>query len=265
MASIYRSAGHPDWAVIEEKKERQRPGADCARERLECAFRERRYHDVTAARSKAPEARYWRARAYAALATQAFDRLAALPVSALLHERTAEERRNERRYADSIEQWRKAIALSPEDPRLRLELAVTLRLNRDFAGAQQALEELLRGAPDAPDLNYFLGDVLLARDEPAAAIPPLEKAVKLEPGAPHAHGALGRAYALAGRAADAITHLRQALAADVDGSLRYQLARAYQVAGQAEQARAALQDYEDFRKALAGSAPDDEATITPPR
>ena len=57
------------------------------------------------------------------------------------------------------------------------------------------------------------------------------------PAAPHAHGALGRAYALAGRAADAIPHLKQALPADVDGSLRYQLARAYQAAGQADEAR----------------------------
>jgi len=108
--------------------------------------------------------------------------------------------------------------------------------------------------------------VLLARDEPARAIPFLEKAVRLESGAPHAHGALGRAYALMGRAADAITHLKQALPADVDGSLRYQLARSYQAAGQAEQARLALQDYEEFRKSFrAGSEGDDEAAITPPR
>jgi hypothetical protein len=52
----------------------------------------------------------------------------------------------------------------------------------------------------------------------------------------------------------------------VDGGLRYQLARSYQAAGQAEQARLALQDYEEFRKSSApASEPSDEAAITPPR
>jgi len=268
VAGIYRSAGHPDWAAVEEQKALRLPKPDCARDRLECAFFERKYREVvaSAAGSEGAEARYWLARAHGELATQAFGRLAALPASALFHERMAEVRRNERRYPESVEHWRRAIALSSQDPRLRMELAVTLRQTRDFAGAQQVLEELLGAAPDAPDLNYFLGDVLLARDEPARAIPFLEKAVKLEPGASHAHGALGRAYALVGRAADAMTHLRQALPADVDGSVRYQLARSYQAAGQAEQARLALQDYEEFRKSsLADSEPSDEAAITPPR
>lgn len=266
VADIYRSAGHPDWAAVEEGRERQRPRPDCARQRLECDFAQRKYHEVAAAaaRSKEPAARYWLARAYGALASQAFDRLAALPASALFHERMAEVRRSARRYPDAIDHWRKAIALAPEDPGLRMELAVTLRQNHDLAGAQQVFEELLAVAPDAPDLNYFLGDVLLGRDEPARAVPFLEKSVKLEPGAPHAHGALGRAYALTGRAADALIHLRQALPADVDGSLRYQLARAYQATGQPEQARAALRDYEEFRKALADAEPADEAAIVPP-
>jgi hypothetical protein len=38
------------------------------------------------------------------------------------------------------------------------------------------------------------------------------------------------------------------LSADVDGSFRYQLARAYQATGQADLARTALEDYEAFRK-----------------
>jgi len=268
VAAIYRGAGHPDWAAVEARKALLLPGADCARERLECAFLARDYHAVVAAaaRAEGPEARYWSARAYGELGAQAFARVAALPASAVWHERMAEVRRNERRYSESAGHWKKAIALDPEDPRLRMELAVTLRQNRDFAGAQAALDELLAAAPDAADVNYLAGDVLLARDDPTRAIPFLEKAVRLEPDAPQAHGALGRAYALVGRAEDAILHLKQALPADVDGSLRYQLARSYQSAGRAEDARLALQDYEGFRKsARAGAMPGDEAAITPPQ
>ena len=267
VAAIYRSAGHADWAAVEEQKERRLQKADCARDRLECAFFARKYREVVSAGagSKGAEARYWLARANGELASQAFGRLAALPASAIFHERMAEVRRNERRYPESVEHWRQAIALSPPDPRLRMELAVTLRQNRDLAGAQQLLEELVGAEPDVPDLNYLLGDVLLAREEPARAIPFLEKAVALEPGRPHAHGALGRAYALVGRAPDAITHLKHSLPADADGSLRYQLARAYQAAGQAEQAGLALGEYEAFRKSRAPSADDQASELTPPR
>ena len=267
VAAIYLRAGHADWAALEGRKALLLPRADCARDRMECAFLAGKYHEVvTAPRAEGPGPRYWLARAYTALASQAFGRLAALPPSATSHERMAEVRRGERRYPESAEHWRKAIALSPDDPQLQMELAVTLRQNRDFAGAQQVLDALLIKAPDAPDLNYFAGDVLLARDEPARAIPFLEKAVRLEPDAPHAHGALGRAYALVGRAVDAIAHFKKALSADVDGSLRYQLARSYQSTGQAEQARLALEDYEDFRKTFPADAQTgDEAPITAPR
>ena len=70
-----------------------------------------------------------------------------------------------------------------------------------------------------------------------------------------------------GRPADAITHLEQAIPADADGSLRLQLARAYQAAGQRERAQAAMKDYEEFRKAAAPEAGDSAPrgpAITPP-
>jgi predicted Zn-dependent protease len=156
--------------------------------------------------------------------------------------------------------------MAPGDPRLKLELAVTLRLNQEFAEAQQVLEEVVRAQPAAAEPHYLLGDVLLAQQQPARAVPFLEKAVRLSPQQAHAQAALGRAYALTSRAAEAIPHLKKGLPADEDGSVRYQLARAYQSTGQAEQARAALEDYEAFRKAAgAESRASGEPAITAPR
>jgi predicted Zn-dependent protease len=269
LAGIYRATGHPDWAAVEDEKERRLAKPDCARQALECAFSAGKYRDVVtaAAASRTAEASYWRIRAYGELATQAFEKLATLPPSAHSHEWAAQVQRNARRYAEAAEEFRKAIALAPGDPRLPIDLAVTLRLSRDFAGAHQVLEEVLRTDPASPQANYLLGDVLLAQDQPEKAIPLLEKSVREEPSEPLAHGALGRAYALMGRPADAIPQLERALPADVDGSLRLQLARAYQAAGRAEEARAALKDYEDFRKA---AEPEGDAAgkggppITPP-
>jgi predicted Zn-dependent protease len=268
VAGIYRGTGHPDWAAVEEEKERRLPKADCARDTLECAFAAGKHSEVLAAASKlkTPAASYWLIRACNELAVEGFGRLTALPPSAPAHEWTAARQRNEGRYPESAEEWRKAIALAPDDPRLKLELAITLRLDQDLAGAQQVLEEAVRVEKDAPEAHYLLGDVLLARQQPEPAIPFLEEAVRLAPKLLEAHGALGRAYALVGRPADAIPHLEQALPTDADGSLRYQLARSYQSTGQAEAARRALKDYEKFRRAAgAGSEAEGQgASITPP-
>jgi len=268
LARIYKDTGHADWAAVEQEKERRLGVPDCNRETLACAFAAGKYRDVLAAASpsKGLDAPYWRVRAYNELAAEAFGRLTSLPPSVHSYEWRAETSRHQRRYAESAEQWRKALSLAPGDPRLLTELAVTLRLSRDLAEAQRVLEEVVRADPDAPEPNFLLGDVLVAREQPARAIPFLEKAVRADPHAPHAHGALGRAYALVGRPADAIPHLKQALESDVDGSLRLQLGRAYQATGQAELAAAALRDYEEFRKSMkpdAEVAP--QAVIGPPR
>ncbi|PYQ49569.1 MAG: hypothetical protein DMF78_17840 [Acidobacteria bacterium] len=266
VAGIYRAAGHADWAAVEEEKERRLPAPDCAREALACVFAAGKYRGVltTAGASTDPARVYWRVRAYNELAAQSLGRLAALPPSVHSHEWAAEIARNERRYAEAAEEWRRALALAPGDPRLMTELAVTLRMNQDLAGAQAVLQDLLRAYPDAPQANYLMGDVLLAQDHAEQAIPYLEKALRGAPGQLQAEAALGRAYALAGRSAEALAHLERALPADEDGSLRLQLARAYQAAGQADKAQAALADYEAFRKAAAAESESTEAAITPP-
>lgn len=268
LARIYKETGHADWAAVEQEKERRLGAPDCNRETLACAFAARKYRDVLAAvaPSKALDAPYWRVRAYNELAAEAFGRLTSLPPSVHSYEWRAETSRHQRRYAESAEQWRKALALAPGDPRLLTELGVTLRLNHDLAEAQRVFEQVVRADPDAPEPNFLLGDVLVAREQPARAIPFLEKAVRADPRAPHAQGALGRAYALVGRPADAIPHLKQSLESDADGSLRLQLGRAYQATGQVELAQAALRDYEEFRKSMKAeteSAPD--TAITAPR
>jgi predicted Zn-dependent protease len=87
--------------------------------------------------------------------------------------------------------------------------------------------------------------------------------VRASPEALPTHASLGRAYALAGNAGAAIPHLEKALAGDRDGSLRLQLARAYQAVGQADKAQAMMKEYE----ALRGQAEADaagEAAPPPP-
>jgi predicted Zn-dependent protease len=268
VAEIYRRTGHPEWAAAEEAKEQALPKANCARHVLECAYAEGRHYDVLtlSARAGTPAALYWRARASNQLAVAAFERLTALPPSVQSHEWAATVHRTSGRHAEAVEEWRQALALAPGDPALKVELAASLRAKQDLAEAQSLLEDALRRAPDFAEASYLLGDVLLARQQAEPAVAHLEKAVRLEPGMLEAHGALGRAYALVGRPADAVPHLEKALPTDADGSLRLQLARALQAAGEAGKARSALADYEAFRKARGEAEGGDEAGggLTPP-
>jgi predicted Zn-dependent protease len=268
LARIYKETGHADWAAVEDGRERRLGAPDCARESLACAFAAGKYRDVATAPPgpASLEQTYWRTRAYNELAAQSFARLTSLPPSVHSYEWQAETARHQRRLAESIALWRKALALGSRDPRLLTELGVTLRMNRELAEAERVLAEAARADPEAPETNFLLGDLLLARDQAARAIPYLQKAVRVDPRAPHAHGALGRAYALTGRPADAIAELKQSLESDTDGSLRLQLGRAYQATGQTELARAALKDYEEFRKAAPPETESPaEAAITAPR
>jgi len=250
IAALEREAGRPAEAAADGEKERRLPAPDCAQAPLECRFVEGKHHEVirAASGSKTLAAAYWLVRSSNELAGEAFRKLGVLPPSAPLHEWRAGILRDEGRFADSAEEWRKAMARAPRDVRLRQELAVTLRLNQDLAGAQAVLEEALREQPESALASYLLGDVLLARQQPEAAIPHLEKSVRLDPGLAHAQGALGRAYALVGRPAEAVPHLEKALSVDEDGSLRLQLARAYRAAGRGADAERALAEWERFRK-----------------
>jgi tetratricopeptide (TPR) repeat protein len=267
LARLYRETGHPDWAALEDERERALAAPDCARTPLECRFAEAKHREVlrAGAGSRMPSASYWVARSANVLAGEAFARLEALPPSAPLHEWRAAQLRDEGRYADSAAQWRQALELAPGDPRRRQELAVTLRLARDLDGAERLLRELLRDFPDSASANYLLGDILLARQQPEPALPLLQKAVRLDPGLAHAHGALGRAYALVGREAEAIPELEKALRVDEDGSLHFQLARAYQAVGRTADAERALGAWKSLRE---GSAPENAAgakpALTPP-
>jgi len=267
VARLYRETDHADWAALEDERERRLPPPDCARTPLECRFAEGKHREVLSAgvRSASTAARYWVARSSNVLAGEAFARLEALPPSAPLHEWRAARLRDEERYAESAAEWRKALALTPGDPRRRLELAVTLRLDQDLAGAERVLEELVSDAPDSAAAHYLLGDVLLARQQPEPSLPLLQKAVRLDPGLAHAHGALGRAYALVGREAEAIPELEKALRVDEDGSLHFQLARAYQAVGRSADAERTLGAWKSLRES---AGPPDAAaskpTITPP-
>jgi tetratricopeptide (TPR) repeat protein len=288
LAQIYKNTGHSEWAAVEEEKERKMPPPDCSSvaalderrnptavtdrrysaEKLECDFLAGRYREVVALarRARTAESYYWQSRAYNHMALEAFSHLTRLPPSAELHELIARIQFNQKRYLESVKEWREALKLSPGNPEIQKHLAIALNLSGDYQTARELLGALLKRQPNSAELNYLLAETLLFMQQAEEAVPLLKKSVELDPKLLAAHGSLANAYLQLGQATRAIPHLKAALGTDEDGSLHYQLARAYQSSGQQEQAKEMLEKYREIRNALAAErkATEEEVQITPP-
>jgi predicted Zn-dependent protease len=251
IAAIYEQAGRADEAVDEREKIESLPPPDCVHDRPECEFRAGRYGETLGALKdrKDAESYYWRARAHNELALEAFTRLEELPASPDSHKFRAQLYRNQGRHLESVSELQQAAKLAPGDRQVQRELATSLYLSRDYDAAERLLEDLVKQGPPSADLSFLYGDTLLQAQKVEQAIPRLEAAVRGDPTLMAARASLARAYLHVGRQAEAIPHLKAALEMDEDGSLHYQLARAYQATGQAELAKKMLEKYAAIEKA----------------
>jgi tetratricopeptide (TPR) repeat protein len=268
VAEIYRQTGHPEWANLEEEKERQLPQSDCQTQTLDCEFRAGNFGGLVASTQdlKTPESYYWRSRAYNQLALQAFAQLGQLPPSAEQHELKAHIYLGQKRYSEAAAEWREALKSHPGDAQIQKQLGISLKFSQDYGGALALFQGLLRQQPGSAELSYLVGDTLLDLQRTEEAIPLLKRAVQRDPELRAAHKSLARAELAVGNPAVAIPHLKIALTTDEDGSLHYQLARAYQTNGQPLLAKQVLIDYQKIQKSRAAAmeAARQDIEITPP-
>jgi predicted Zn-dependent protease len=249
LAKVYEETGHADWARTERRLESA--GANCPAQTAECSFLK---GDLLGAAkdsrtpSASPAALFWATRAYNQLAIDAFDRLGQMPNSVEIHALRAEILHGHGQDAEAAKEWRDALAIAPGDPRLEAELANSLVLAHEYDQAMPLLQKLLARQGDAPDLNYMMGESLWRTQHPEKALPYLKVALKAEPQLLPAHAALGIAYAMLNQNAEAIPQLEKAVSLDDDGSLHYSLARACQAAGRTEEAKKAMQEYQQIKQ-----------------
>jgi len=246
LAEIYERTGHPDWAAVERKREPAAP-ADCRSSDLACLFAHEQFLDLLRANGSA----FWKKRAYDRLAEQAFAKLAALPDSAELHELKARRLDSAGSYTAAVNEWTKALALSPGNAVLNQGLATALFHARDYEAALPLLEKLLEQKPDSAEFLFLCGDALLSLKRPRDATGYLESSVERDPTNLFAHAELGRAYLELGDGARAIPHLLTALPADEDGTRHFELARAYRMTGDTKRAKETLTEYSRLRKEAA--------------
>jgi tetratricopeptide (TPR) repeat protein len=259
IAVVYRATDHPDWAAAEERKLKSSPAFDCARQKAACDFQAGRY--LQAAASPSP---YWRARASNQLALEAYSKLGTLPESLELHAIKAEIASNNGRHLEAAGEWRAALKLSPYDVTIQQSLAAELHDAGDY---QAALEVLSRLNPEASaGVAFLTGDSLLRSEHPDQAIPLLDIALKLDPKLLPAHASMGLALTRTGKQAEAVPHLEAALPIDDDGSLHYQLARAYQASGDAAKSRETMAKYQAIQQKNEAEKRDleEKAQITQP-
>jgi superkiller protein 3 len=265
-AAIYRAAGHPDWAAVEEERESRVPKPDCREHATACAYTAGDWEKtlIEARKSATAENFYWASTAYNKLAEQSFARLAALPPSAETHELQAESYQRMGRRVEAVAEWRKAVAAQPGNQRLQGRLARSLARNRNYEEAETLLEPLVAAQPENSEWRYWLGDVLLEQRRVEAALPHLEAAVRGRPDFLPAQEALGRAFLAVGQNEKAVSHLQKARAID-DGGISFALGSVYRRLGRTEESRAALARYQQLaqRNGPVGE-PADEGAIPPP-
>jgi tetratricopeptide (TPR) repeat protein len=262
LAMTYERAGNQQAAAAERQKLQDRAAPPCpslgsdvsgapseSNAVLECEFLAGRHASVVriASRRRTAESQYWLTRAYNELAREAFGRLASLPPSPELHQFRADVDTGQGRHLDAVKELRQALRIMPDDPGLMKRLATSLYLAKSYEEALTPLEQVARQNPSA-DVLFLLGDTQLLLGRSAEAVKTLEQALAREPKALTTRASLGRAYLQTGNAAAAIPHLEAALKTDEDGSLHYQLARAYQATGRTELAKQMLEKYALIQK-----------------
>ena len=187
---------------------------------------------------------YTLARAQEALgqsASEAWDKLSALPPSLESHLHAAQIHDAAQRWREAATEWQSALTLAPQSRAARVGLAWSLFRARDYEAAMTELKPLLAGTQ--PDVQFLYGASLLNLQQPVPAIPYLRAAITLLP----ARAALGQALLQTGKPQEAIPLLRAAAATDTDGNIHFQLFRAYQLTHRDAEANAALAEYRRIR------------------
>jgi predicted Zn-dependent protease len=103
-------------------------------------------------------------------------------------------------------------------------------------------------------------------EKPDQAIPYLEAAVRANSKLLPARASLGLSLIRLGRDSEAIPHLIAAREVDEDGSIHFQLARAYQRAGDADSSKQMMAEYNRIqqRSQSEEQSLEEKATITAP-
>lgn len=195
------------------------------------------------------EGLYWESKADERLAIAALARAGEIdPDSPRMHVLLGDIFRQKGRWSDAEAEYRKAIALDPNNRYARLGLAIVLFTELKTDEALAIDKALLEQAPDDPEGNLLAASILVQQHDFQKAEPFLSKCHNLKVDLiPRYHILLGQVYAATNRVPAAIAEYKQGLATDRDGSLHYQLGRLFQKIGDKENAEKEIRMSQEIR------------------
>ncbi len=205
-----------------------------------------------------PVGLYWESKANQKLAVAALVRAGEMDAdSPRMHVLLGDTYRQRRKWGEAESEYRKALALDPENGSGRLGLAIALFQDGNNDGALKADNELLQKDPDDPHADLLAAEIMVNLHDFANAETYLKKCGKIEPEfMPRVHALLGEVYANTNRPTEALAEFKLGTAGDEDGSLHYQMARLYQKAGNTKAATEAFQTSKRLRAQWDASAVD---------
>jgi tetratricopeptide (TPR) repeat protein len=149
------------------------------------------------------------------------------------------------RLEEAVRYYSVAVALRPQSPGARLNLAIALKHMGDLDGAIAQYQEAIHLKADYAEAHFNLGIALNAKGRPEEAIAEYREALRLKPDFPKAHNNLGNVLHNKGRLDEAIAEYREALRLNKDlPDAHYNLGNALTKKGQLDEAVA------EYRKAI---------------
>jgi tetratricopeptide (TPR) repeat protein len=176
-----------------------------------------------------PEGLYLSIKSNERLAVGAFSQFEQLaPRSAASYDIVGDLYRRRQQPDKALKEYRKALALDPNDPAAHIGTAAAYLSEGNSDGAISAARALLADRPDDARLNLLMAEGLTNQHEYEAAKPYLKRSLSVPPELlPRVHALMGKVDANDGKVGDAIAQLKLALPSDEDGSIHYQLYRLY--------------------------------------
>lgn len=158
-------------------------------------------------------------------------------------------------YEAAIGHLRAALARSPSDNETRNRLAAAYKAKGDFTNSLAQLNEVLARDPSNALAYYLRAEICSDRNDDAKALPDAEKVLKLQPENPSGRAALGKILlrtppdATPEQVKSRCTRAAKVLSPLLDtphlrSETLFLLSRAYQCAGQAEDAKKTLIAFE---------------------
>jgi tetratricopeptide (TPR) repeat protein len=214
--------------------------AEAAMGRFEAAyagFREAQRRDP-----RNPDALYYLGVTAGVLAQTEYERLLRVaPGSARAHQLRGASDAAQGRKADAERELEAALAVGPPSADVLVALGDLERGRVALAEARAHYARALELAPSSYDALYGLGACDLYEREHAKAIESFRRALRVSPGSAPALLALGISLLQTGQAAAAVPELQAAVKAEPRmRQAHYQLGRAYQALGRAQDAEAAF-------------------------